>query len=122
VIEFTIEPSLHLMQARIDSSIRFLDLVNLIAKLRKEPQWGPALQSLLIVDDNARIEKVDPVSLRSFFHKIQEGGGSGRWAVVVPNKGHKILFSDALQDLSLSPVQLQMFDDEYSALRWLKSD
>jgi hypothetical protein len=109
------------MQARIDREICFLDLVNFVTRLRKDPQWGPTLHSLLIVDDPASIEKVDPASLRSFFHKVQEGGGSKKWAIVVSNAQHRSLFSDALGHLSSSPVQLRMFDDEYSALRWLKS-
>ena len=120
-IEYTIEPSLHLMQASIDGSIRFLDLVNLLTRLRKDPQWGPAVQSLLIVDTSARMESVEPASLRSFFQKVLEASGSHKWAIVVLGMQYRSLFSDALGHLPASRVQLRMFDDEYTALRWLKT-
>jgi hypothetical protein len=122
MIEYAIETSLHLIHVRVNSSVHFLDFVNFFARFQKDPECGPALKSLLIVDSGARLVHIEPPSLRSFFHKVQEMGGPEKWAIVLSNATHASLFSGALQGLPSSGVQFRMFDDEFSALRWLKSE
>jgi hypothetical protein len=122
MIEYSIESSLQLMQARVSGSVHFLDLVNFMTRLRKDPHFGPALKSLLQFGDEARIEKIEPASLKTFFFKVQESGGPNRWAMVLSDGTNRSLFSVALDGLPSSNVKFQMFDDEFSALRWLRSE
>ena len=122
MIEYRIESSLHLMQAHITGSVHFLDLVNFVTRLRKDPQWGPAVGSLLLIEEAAVVDKVEPGSLRSLFHKIGEEGGSGRWAIVSTNKDHTLRFHGAVEGFHSAGLQIRVFEDELLALGWLRSD
>jgi hypothetical protein len=122
VIAYTIETSLHLMQVRVSDSVRLLDLANFVAEVQKNPLYGPALKTLFLVDTNALLVKIDPGSLSTFFRKVEQSGGSATWAIVVTNESHKSVFSAALQNFVSKRLRLRIFDEELTALQWLKSN
>jgi len=109
------------MQARVSDSVHFLDFVNFFAKLQKDPQYSPALKSLVVIDGDAHMENVLPQSLASFLGKVEQSDGSNTWAIVLSNGTHKSVFSAALRTLAPRRVKFQVFDEELSALHWLKS-
>ena len=122
MIEYTIETSLHLLQVRISGSVSLLDLVNFIANLEKDRQYGPKLSTLFIVDADALLSKLVPESLSRFFRRVEESGGSTAWAIVVSGESHKLTFSAAVESFVPKRLRLRVFNDELLALHWLQSN
>lgn len=121
VIDYAIEASLHLLQARASGSVSLLDLVNFVAGLEKDRQYGPRVKTLFIVEADAILLKLIPESLSRFFRRVEESVGSATWAIVVSDESHKSTFSVALQNFAPKRLKLRVFDDELLALQWLKS-
>jgi hypothetical protein len=122
VIEYTIEAPLHLLQVRASGTVSLLDLVNFVAGLEKDRQYGPRVKTLFIVESDAILLKLIPESLSRFFHRVEESGRSATWAIVVSDESHKSTFSVALHNLAPKRLRLRVFDDELLALQWLKSN
>lgn len=121
MIEYTTETSLHLTQVRVSGSVSLLDLVNFVTKARKEPQYGPALNALVVIDESTIFEKLVPESVASFFRRIEGSGGPTAWAIVASNKSHQSLISGASQSFVTKRLKVRVFDDEFPALQWLQS-
>ena len=122
MIEYAIETSLHLLQVRVSNSVSLLDLVNFVVKVQKEPQYGPTLNTLFIVETDALLAKLVPEAVSTFFRRVEESGGPAKWAIVVSEESQKSIFSSALQDFNPKRLRLRVFDDELPALQWLKSN
>jgi hypothetical protein len=122
VIEYTIETSLRLLQVHVSGSVSLLDLVNFVTNVEKDRQYGERLNTLFIVDAEALISKLIPESLSRFFRRIEESSGSATWAVVVSDESHKSIFFAALQNFAPKRLKVRIFDDEFLALQWLKSN
>ncbi len=122
MIEYAIETSLHLLQVRVSNSVSLLDLVNFVVKVQKEPQYGPTLNTLFIVETDALLAKLVPEAVSTFFRRVEESGGPAKWAIVVSEESQKSILSSALQDFVPKRLRLRVFDDELLALQWLKSN
>lgn len=120
MIEYTVETSLHLLQVRVSDSVTFLDLVNFITKVQKDPQYGPNVNTLFVVDANAILVRFAPDSLSTLFRRVEDSGGSSSWAFVVSEESHRSVFTDALQHFVPRRLRLCVFDDELTALQWLR--
>jgi hypothetical protein len=121
VIEHSIETSLHLMQVRVTESVSLLDLVNFLTTVQKDPQYGPALNTMFIVDTDARFVQLVPGALNTFFRRVEGSGGSAAWAIVVFNETHHSMFSRLAQNFVSKRMKIRVFRDELAALQWLKS-
>jgi hypothetical protein len=122
VIEYSIETSLHLLQVRVGDAVSLLDLVNFSAKVQKDPQYRPTLNTLFTVETDTLLEKLGPGSLSTFFRRFEESGGPTAWAIVLSDESHKCVFSAALENFVPKRLRLRVFDDELPALQWLKSN
>ena len=122
MIEYAIETSLHLLQVRVSNSVSLLDLVNFVVKVQKEPQYGPTLNTLFIVETDALLAKLVPEAVSTFFRRVEKSGGPANWAIVVSEESQKSILSSALQDFVPKRLRLRVFDDELLALQWLKSN
>lgn len=122
MIEYSIETSLHLLEVRIENSVTILDFVKFITQLRKETQYGPSLKTLFVVRSDAQLESFSPEAISSFFQRVEDTGGPAVWAIVLSNESHRLIFSRALESFVPKRLKLQFFEDEFPALRWLKSN
>jgi hypothetical protein len=111
-----------LLQVRAVNSVSLLDLVNFFVKVQKDPHYGPTLNTLFVVDTDALLEKLAPEAVSTFFQRVDVSGGSTKWAVVASEESQKSIFSSALQDFIPKRLKLRVFDDEFPALQWLKSN
>jgi hypothetical protein len=109
------------MQVRVTGSVSLLDLVNFLTTVQKSLQYGPTLNTLLVVDTNTQFIQLTPRTLEPFFQRVEKAGGSDAWAIVVLNEPHFVLFSSAIQNFVSKSMRVRVFRDELEALRWLKS-
>jgi hypothetical protein len=114
--------SLHLLQVRLSNSISLLDLVNLFARIQKDPRFGPTLKSLFVIDSEALLVNFVPAAIGKLFQRMQDSKGPSKWAIVASDANQKSIFASALHDVVHQQIKIQLFEDEFLALQWLKSN
>jgi len=110
------------MQVRVTGSTTLLDLVNFLTKAQKDPQYGPTLNTLFIVDPDAQFGQLAPGTLATFFKRVAESGGSKAWAIVFSTDSHYTIFSELVQNNGTNGLKIRLFRDEFTALQWLHSE
>ncbi len=122
MIEYTFEMPLHLLQVRLSNSVSLLDLVNFFAKVQKDPRYGPTFKSLFIIDPDAFLVNFVPAAISKLFQRMEDSIGPSWWAIVASDASQKSIFTSALHDFVFKRVKISLFDDEFPALQWLKSN
>lgn len=122
MITYEIERDTRLVVSRVSGGLGVLEVADFLQTLVRDPQFDPAMNSLIIAEDTASVPRFSMLHyLNPLVAAWTARRGRARWAFVLPNEVTRVLAETELKHLTLNQVQAQCFTDASLAREWLMS-
>ena len=123
MIEYTIDPAQRLIRVRVSGANIPADLLPHFTNLSADPQFDPTFNTLFRITEDARLQTTlfDGL-LKTLLEQWQRRRKGAKWAVVSSSRIQLALAKLATDNVSFPFVQLQFFDNEDRAMKWLGVD
>ncbi|HTS19460.1 MAG TPA: STAS/SEC14 domain-containing protein [Verrucomicrobiae bacterium] len=122
MIEYTVDAAKRLIRVRMSGGNTTTDMVRHLSALANDPQFDPTFNALFYITDDARMQTtLFDTLLKRILEQWQQRRKGVKWAVVSASHIQLALTKLVTDSIKFELVQLRLFDDEASALKWLDS-
>ena len=121
MIEYTIDAAQRLIRVRMSGANTPTDLLLHVSDLSDDPAFDPTFNTLFCITEDATLQTTmfDRL-LKTILEQWQQRRKGVKWAVVSSSQIQLALAKLATDNVNFQFVQVRFFDDEDSAVKWLR--